>query len=156
MALITRESIDAFYRHKRIAVLGASRDKRKFGRLLLEALVQRGFDAVAVNPNVDLLGEYPCYRKITDVPQPLEAAIAVVPPAQQEQVVRECAAACIKQLWIHEHVMKGISNPRAIDLCEELGIEVISGVCPFMFMPQAGFPHNLHAWVSQLCGAQPK
>jgi hypothetical protein len=52
--------------------------------------------------------------------------------------------------------MKGVSNPRAIDLCEELGIEVISGVCPFMFMSRAGFPHNLHAWVSQLCGAQPK
>lgn len=156
MTLITRESIDAFYRAKRIAVIGASRDKRKYGRQLFETLLQKGFDAVAVNPSADRLGEHPCHHSITEVAQPLDTAIAVVPPAEQERVVRECAAAGIKHLWIHEHVMKGLSNPKAITLCEEHGIEVISGYCPFMFMPHPGFPHNLHGWVTRICGAQPR
>lgn len=156
MTVVTRESIDAFYRNKRIAVIGASRNKKKYGRQLFEVLRQNGFDAIAVNPNTEQIGDQPCHHSITEVPQPVEAAIAVVPPAEQDRIVRECAVAGIKRLWLHEHVMKGLSNPKAIYLCEENGIEVISGYCPFMFMPQSGFPHNAHRLLMKVCGALPK
>jgi uncharacterized protein len=155
MTLITRECIDAFYQNKRIAVIGTSRDKRKYGRQLFEALLQKGFEAIAVNPNSERIGDHPCYRSITEISQPVDTAIAVVPPAEQERIVRECAVAGIERLWLHEHVMKGLSNPKAIYLCEEHGIEVISGYCPFMFMPKTGFPHNVHGFVMKVCGALP-
>jgi len=156
MTLITRERIDAFYQHKRVAVIGASRDKRKYGRQLFETLLQKGFDVVAVNPNAERIGDHPCHHSVMDVAQPVDTAIAVVPPAQQERIVGECARAGVKRLWIHEHVLKGISNPRAIYLCEEQGIEVITGYCPFMYLPKPGFPHNLHGWVTKLCGGHPQ
>lgn len=156
MTLITRERIDAFYQNNRIAVIGTSRNKRKYGRQLFETLIQKGFDAVAVNPNADRIGEHPCHHSITEVAQPMDTAIAVVPPTEQERIVRECAVAGIRRLWLHEHVMKGLSDPKAIYLCEEAGIEVISGYCPFMFMPETGFPHNLHCFVMKVCGAHPK
>jgi len=80
----------------------------------------------------------------------------VVPPAEQEKLVLDAAAAGIKDVWIHEHVMKGVTNPRAIYLCEEKGMRCIAGFCPMMFVPGTGLPHNIHAWVMKIFGAYPR
>jgi predicted CoA-binding protein len=156
MPLISKDTIDSFYATKRIAVIGASRNPKKYGRLLLDALQARGFEVIAVNPHADHLGNIPCHRSIRDVPGAVTTAFAVVPPAEQSQVALECAQAGIKRLWLHEHVMKGVSNPKAIYHCEAAGIEVITGYCPFMFMPRTGFPHNLHGAITKWMGGYPR
>lgn len=156
MLLAARERIDAFYQHKRIAVIGVSRDRRKYGHRLFEALLHQGYDAVAVNPEAERIGGRPCYRSLAELPEPVEVAIAVVPPTRQEEVVEACVRAGVKRLWLHEQVMKAARNPRVLALCEAHGIELITGYCPFMFMPGAGFPHNLHGWIVEITKAQPK
>lgn len=155
MSLITRQSIDSFFAEKRIAVIGASRNESKYGRKLLEELRSRGFEVFPVNPNTNRIGGLPCHGSILEVPIDVTTAIVVVPPSEQAKVALECAQTGIRKVWIHEHVMKGLSNPRAIYHFEEAGIEVISGYCPFMFMPGSGFPHNLHRRITAWMGGAP-
>jgi len=154
--MVDRKTIDEFYAQKKIAVIGASRNRRKYGGGLLKALLDRGYEAVPVNPNADTIQEQACYPRIQDIPGGIDRAIAAVPPEAQEQVVRDAARAGVKTLWLHEHVMKGVSNPRAIYLCEENGMTCITGYCPLMFIPGTGFPHNLHRMLMGLFGALPK
>jgi hypothetical protein len=155
VSLVTQQTIDSFFKEKRIAVIGASRLPGKYGRKLLDELRSRGFEVFPVNPNTDRIDDLPCHGSILDVPVNVTAAIVVVPPSEQTKVALEIAQTGIRKVWIHEHVMKGITNPRAIYHFEEAGIDVISGYCPFMFMPGAGFPHNLHRRITKWMGGAP-
>jgi len=58
--MITKKEIDEFYAKKRIAVAGASRSKSKYGRMVFEELIKKGYDAVPVNPNADEIGGKKC------------------------------------------------------------------------------------------------
>lgn len=156
MALVTRKTIDEFYANKRIAVIGASRKKGKYGHGVFEQLVRLGYDAVPVNPHADEIGGKRCFKSIKDVAPGVTAVIAIVPPAEQERVISECAEAGVRTVWLHEHVMKGVSNPDAIVLCRQKGMECISGYCPMMFMPGTAFPHRAHGFIMKLFGAHPQ
>ena len=46
--------IQDFLAQKRIAVVGVSHDPKDFSRSLLRTLRERGYDAVAVNPELDV------------------------------------------------------------------------------------------------------
>ncbi len=155
MEIVTKRAIDRFYANKRIAVIGASRDKRKYGHALLVELRKRGYDAVAVNSSAPVIGGIPSYRNIKDVAPRAEAAFVILSAPKLDAVVRDCAEAGVRTLWMHEHVMKGVRNPRAIFLCEESGIECIAGFCPMMFLPKTGLQHKLHGSVMKLFGAYP-
>ena len=49
--MASKQSIDSFLSCRRIAVLGVSRDPKDFSRSVFRAFVERGYDAVPVNPN---------------------------------------------------------------------------------------------------------
>jgi predicted CoA-binding protein len=156
MPLVSKKTIDAFYANKRIAVVGASRNKSKYGHALLEQLLRSGYDAVPVNPHAEEIAGRKCFKSVRDVSPGVSVAIAVVPPLEQERVVSECAEAGVKTVWLHEHVMKGVSNPDALVLCRQKGLEVITGYCPMMFMPGTAFLHRAHGFVMKVFGAYPK
>jgi predicted CoA-binding protein len=156
MAIITRKTIDDFYKEKKIAVIGASRSKSKYGGGVFKDLLARDYVAIPVNPNAEEIQGKKCYKSIKDVPKGVKNAIVVVPAGEQEKVVLEAAEAGMKTLWLHEHIMKGVSNPKAVYLCEDKGMDCIVGFCPLMFMPKSGFPHNLHRGILKLFGALPK
>lgn len=156
MGIINKQSIDDFYAIKRVAVVGASRGKAEYGRMLFDDLLKRGFEAIPVNPNASEIAGKKCYKSVKEISPAPQAAFVVVPPTELEKVVLECADAGIKKVWMHEHVMKGVSNPKAIYLCEEKGMECIVGFCPMMFMPDTDVPHKIHGWIMKLFGAYPK
>jgi predicted CoA-binding protein len=156
MAMISRKTIEDFYKNKRIGVIGASRSRAKYGRMLFDELVKKGYDAVPVNPNAEEISGIRAYKSIKDVKPAVNAVIAVVPPAEQEKVVAETADAGINTIWLHEHVMKGISNPGAIAMASQRGLECIVGFCPMMFMPGTAFFHRIHGAVMRLFGTWPK
>jgi hypothetical protein len=50
---------------------------------------------------------------------------------------------------------KGAVSPKAVAFCQERGIEVIAGECPFMFLPSGGV-HRLHGFFRKITGRYPK
>ncbi|HNZ28881.1 MAG TPA: CoA-binding protein [Candidatus Goldiibacteriota bacterium] len=154
--MIGKKDVEGFFGNKKIAVIGASRSNKKYGNMLYMELVKKGYEVFPVNPNASEINGEPAFKRVADIPGGVNAAIAVVPAEEQDKVANECAKAGVKELWIHEHVMKGISNTKAIAVCETNGIKCITGFCPMMFMPNAGFPHNIHKGIMGLFGALPK
>lgn len=134
-----------FLTRKRIAVVGVSRNEKDFSREVLRALVKGGYDVVPVNPGLEAAEGRTCYPRVQDARPPVEAALLLTSPAQTEEVVRDCAQAGIRQVWMHRGMGAGAASPEALRYCDAHGISVVTDLCPFMALPESGFPHRLHA-----------
>ena len=82
-------------------------------------------------------------------------ALLMTPPAATDQVVRECADAGVRQVWMHRGGGAGAVSPEAVVFCRERGIEVVDGECPFMFLPGTSWFHGVHRFFKRLGGRLP-
>jgi acyl-CoA synthetase (NDP forming) len=88
---------DALFTPRRVAVVGASASASKAGTLFLRNLmaVEADFagEVVAIHPSArEILGR-PAYPCLAAVPEPVDLAIVVTPPAAVPDVVADCGAA---------------------------------------------------------------
>jgi predicted CoA-binding protein len=142
---IALDAAREFLARKRIAVVGVSRNEKDFSREVLRALVKAGYDVVPVNPALDLAEGRTCYPHVQDAKPPVEAALLLTPPAQTEEVVRDCARAGVRHVWMHRGMGAGSASAEALRYCDAQGISVVTDLCPFMALEGSGFPHRLHA-----------
>ena len=155
MSTTTRENIEAFLRQHRLAFVGLSRTANDFSRTLYEEFRKRGYDVVPVNPNATEIHGQPCYKSVRDIQPPVDGALLLTPPEVSEQVVRDCATAGIKYVWMQRGEGIGSVSAAAVEFCEQNGIQVVPGQCPFMFLPDTMFLHRVHGFVKKLTGTYP-
>ena len=107
------------------AVVGASRDPKKYGHQVYKDLRKAGYRVYPVNPNADeILGDR-CYPSIEDLPVKPDVVDIVVPPKITERVVKTCRKLGIRKVWMQP----GSESEAAIKFCEENGMDVVHGVC---------------------------
>jgi predicted CoA-binding protein len=160
MTMNTAQAAQMFLTHRRLAVVGVSRDPRDFSRTVVAELSRRGYDVVPVNPANQLAGGRSAkggfIRRVQDIVPPVQAALLMTPPAVTTEVVKDCADAGIRHVWMHQGVGRGAASPAAIAFCENHGISVVSGACPLMYLPETGFVHRAHRWCREvLCSPRP-
>lgn len=66
----------------RIALIGASRHRHKFGAIILADLLAKGFDVWPVNLRERALAGRRVVRSVAEVPDPLAIVSLVVPPTE--------------------------------------------------------------------------
>jgi predicted CoA-binding protein len=131
----------------RFALVGVSRDEKSFSRAVLRELARRGHDVVPVHPALAEAEGRRCFARVQDVAPPVAAAIVMTPPDRAAEVVRDCAAAGVRTVWFHRGAGSGSASAEALALCRANGIEVVSDLCPFMALPDAGWLHRAHAFL---------
>ena len=136
-----------FLAQKRLAVVGVSRHPKDFSRGLFRELWRRGYDVVPVNPQADEVDGRRCFAQVQDIAPPVEGALLMTTPQVTEAVVRDCAAAGIGRVWMHQGAGVGAVSAAAVEFCQERGIRVVAGYCPYMFLPKAAWFHRLHGWL---------
>ncbi len=144
------ETAREFLSHRRIALVGLSREPRDMSRAVFRELARRGYDVVGVNPALGDADGRPCFARVQDVSPAAEGALLFTPPALTERVVRDCAEAGIRRVWMHRGAGRGAASPAAIAFCEANGIAVVRDLCPFMALPDAELPHRLHGFFRRL------
>lgn len=152
----TRAQIDAFLSQKRFAMVGLSRHPQDFTREVMREFIRRDYEVVPVHPNTKVLAGRTCYQRLQDVQPPVTAALLVTRPEVTEQVVRDCAAAGITQVWMHRGGGAGAVSGEAIAFCHQHGISVIAGECPMMFLKPTPLIHLVHGFVKKVIGTYPK
>src|SRR5262245_43352308 len=151
----TRVAANAFLGCHRIAVIGFSRDPRGFSRLAAEELRRRGYEVFPVNPQGgEVVDGLRCVPRVQDISPPPEAALLFTPPAVSEQVVRDCAEAGIRHVWMHRGMGPGAASPAAVAYCRRHDIAVVTDACGLMHLPQAGFVQRAHAWGRRVMGGR--
>jgi len=89
--------LENFFKPYSVAVIGASREKRKLGNQVLENLLKAGFPGrifpinIKAGPSTRILG-MKAYSCLMDVPEPVDLAVVVVPSRHVLSVIRDCAA----------------------------------------------------------------
>jgi uncharacterized protein len=150
------EIIEDFLDQKRIAVVGVSRDPANFSVKLFEELCRRGYDVVPVNPNTAEVQGRRCFARVQDIQPPVEAALLMTSPEATEAVVNDCAEAGIRRVWMYRATDKGSVSAKAVAFCQEQGIRVVPGECPFMFLPDTAGFHRFHGFIRKITRRYPR
>jgi hypothetical protein len=150
------QAVNDFLEQKRIAVVGVSQKPRDFSRLLYREFVQRGYDVVPVNPRAETLEGQRCFARVQDISPRVDGVLLMTSPEVTETVVRDCVAAWIKRVWMYRARGKGAVSSSAVQFCQENGMSVIPGECPFMFLPEGGWLHRFHGACRKMLGSYPQ
>ena len=105
-----------------VAVLGASRDRRKFGNKSVRAHRRAGFDVFPVNPQADEIEGLPAYRSLREVPvRPIDRVSVYVPPEIGLTLLNEIAACQPREVWLNP----GSESDELLAAAERLGLPII-------------------------------
>jgi len=137
-----------------VAVVGVS-DKRETGcNSNFDNFKAAGYQVYAVNPRISEFKGAPCYPDLKAIPVKPEAVFILASPKVTEIIVEQCVELGIKYVWMHcmmgtkpglAQSMTSVS-PKAVQMCQENGIQVIPGSCPNQFLnpdPGHGFMRSL-------------
>ena len=84
-------ALDAFFRPKSVAVVGASSDPRKPGNTALRNMISMGYKGriFPVNPREPSILGLPCYKNVLDIPEPVEQCVMLVAAELTLQVAKD-------------------------------------------------------------------
>lgn len=112
-----------------VAVIGASREPRKFGHVILGNFVKRFKGKIyPINPGIDKLMNLPCYKSVLDVPDKIDFAVIVIPAKYVGKALLECGKKGVKAVVVisggfsevgeekREEKLKGIARKYGIRL----------------------------------------
>ena len=85
------ESLDRIFNARSIAVVGASTDPKKPGHEILKNIVDIGYKGKVfpINPKADQILGFKCYKSLSEVPEPIELVVFVVPAPVTLKIVEE-------------------------------------------------------------------
>lgn len=145
-----KQLIDAFLAEQAVAIVGVSRSGRKFGNVALRTLTEKGVRVYPIHPFAQAIDGVRCYRRFSDLPEPVTAAVVVVPPSEAVQVVRTAAQAGVTKVWLQQ----GAESPAVLQACRDAGITAVHGECILMFGGPRGI-HKVHRWMRGVFGRLP-
>ena len=140
----------------RIALVDVSRNPKELSRMLFREMCHSGYEIIPVNPAMAELEGRPCFARVQDIKPRPEGALIMTAPPDTERVVRNCAEAGIRHVWMHRAGGQGSVSPGAVEFCHDHGIHLVEGYCPFMFLPNTSLIHRMHGFFVKMIGAYPR
>lgn len=105
-----------------VAVVGASRDRSKFGNKSVRAHLAEGYRVFPVNPNADEVEGLTCYPSLADVPvERLDRVSVYVPPEVGLGLLEEIAATGAGEVWFNP----GSESLELLERAYAMGLEPI-------------------------------
>lgn len=86
---------------KRVAVVGASRDRAKFGNKAVRAFAAAGHTVFPITPKAAEVEGLRAYRSVLDVDGPIDMVTVYVPPSVVLQLFDEFAAKHVPEIWLN-------------------------------------------------------
>ena len=105
----------------RVAVIGASADRHKYGNKAVRAFARRGYDVVPINPHEATIEGFTAYRSVLDVPGPIDMATVYVHPEVGLKVIDDVARKGIREVWLNP----GAESPALSARARALGLTAI-------------------------------
>jgi hypothetical protein len=149
--MTTLKQINEFLDSQPIALVGVSRNPKKFGYSAFKELKEKGMKVIPVNPlAVEIMGEK-AYPSVKMLPPEVQSIIIVTKKDQTVSVIREAKEKGIKQIWIQQMA----DSKEAISELQDSGINFITGECILMYYKPHSI-HKFHGSLKKLFGRYPK
>ena len=136
------KQIKSFLDSQPIALVGVSRNPKKFGHTVFKELKEKGMELIPVNPEaIEILG-IKSYPNVKMLPSDVQGIIILTKKEKTYSVVKEAKEKGIKQVWIQQMV----DTREAIDELKNSDINYITGECILMHFK----PHSIHKFHGNL------
>lgn len=98
--MIQKEHIEQFFGTSKIAVVGASRNKHKFGNMIFSGLQKRGYNVIPVNPFAEEIEGVKCKKSIAELDSSDTALVLVTHRNETDAIADLAIKLGFTQLWI--------------------------------------------------------
>lgn len=110
---------------KKIALVGATTNKEKFGNIILRDLTKKGFEVIPVTPNYDEVEGIKTIKNVNELPKDIDLIVFVVPPKIGVEITKQAINAGFVNLWYQpgaysdeiEKVLKENNIKAVYDIC---------------------------------------
>ncbi len=107
---------------KTVAVLGASRDRNKFGNRSVRAHLRAGFEVFPINPHAIEVERLPAYSSLRDLPPgPIDRVTVYLSPEIGIKLLDEIAARNPREVWFNP----GSESDELLEAAALLGLNTI-------------------------------
>lgn len=105
-----------------VAILGASRDRRKYGNKSVRAHLQHGYEVFPVNPHADTIEGLTAYPDLASIPVlRLDRVSVYLPPDVGIGLLEQIKARNPAEVWLNP----GSDSPEVVARAEALGLSII-------------------------------
>ena len=140
--MTTLKQINEFLDSQPIALVGVSRNPKKFGYTAFKELKDKGMKIIPVNPLADEIMGEKSYRNVKMLPSEVKSIIVFTKKNQTASVIRDAKEKGIKQIWIQQMA----DSKEALEELKDSGINFVTGECILMHYK----PHSIHKFHGSL------
>ena len=145
------KQIEDFLSSSVFAMVGVSRNSRKFGYAAFKELKDKGMNIVPVNPNATEIYGLKVYPDIKSLPDEVKALIIMTKKTKTAEIIKEAKERGYKQIWIQQMS----ESKEAINELEGTDINYILKECILMHYKPHSF-HKFHKAIRKFFGSFPK
>jgi hypothetical protein len=149
--MTTLRQIEDFIAAEPVAMVGVSRNPKKFGQMAFKELKEKGLNIIPVNPATGEILGIKAYPNVNALPPEVRAIIIMTKKDQTLGIVREAKLKGIKNIWIQQMA----DTREALKELEGTDINYITGECILMHYKPHSF-HKFHRAINKFFGRFPK
>jgi acetyltransferase len=131
------EKLDAIFSPKSVAVLGASSTQGKVGHDIFANILRGEYTGTLypVNPKARSILCVRCYKSITEIPDPVDMAMIILPPKVALQAVYDCVEKGVKGIVIVSAGFKEVGGEGAeieakiAEVCKKADVRLVGPNC---------------------------
>lgn len=149
--MVKLKQIEDFLASESIALVGASRNPKKFGYMAFKELKEKGLNLIPVNPHASEILQVKTYPDVKTLPPDVRGLLIMTKKDQTACVVKEAKARGFKHIWIQQ----SSESKEALKELEGTDINYITGECILMYYK----PHSIHKFhraILKLFGRYPR
>ncbi len=132
-----RSQLDAIFKPRSVAVIGASSVRGKIGRETLHNILLAEFNGKVfpVNPKAQVIHSIKAYSTILDVPDAVDLAIVIIPKEFVKEVVKQCGDKGVKGLVVMTAGFSEVGpegkkrETEILDVARQYGMRMIGPNC---------------------------
>ena len=101
-----------------IAVVGASKDRKKYGNKCVRAYIQGDYEVYPVNPHADEIEGQRVYRTLSEIPAGLDRISIYLPPESTTSLLAELTSWPDTEIWFNP----GSADAGVLERARNLGL----------------------------------
>jgi len=106
-----------------IAIVGASRDRRKFGNKCVRAYAEAGYDVYPVNLSENVIEGLAAFQTLAELPVDPERISIYLQPDRTEKLLAELSSFPQSEVWFNP----GCADSAILERARQMGIQVRAG-----------------------------
>jgi len=150
--IISKRNIEDFFGSEKIAIVGVSSNKKKFGYTVFRDLRTMGYHIVPVNPKISEIDGVRCYQYVSELDDDIKSLLIITPKEITDTVLEKAIEMGIPNIWVQQMS----ETKQTLSISQTYKGNFIYKKCIYMFAGKVKGMHLFHRNVLRLFGKLPK